>query len=419
MKDRFHFNETVTSYFEMETIIRSKITDAISLEQTLEVLKMIKEMDLQGMDIVEDESEKFFKQQNLTKAINAAQDIIKRGDFDKYYTIEDTIKKALEVNTKVEYGCGVFDELDEVLSDSARIAIPTGADKLDDALYGGLGKGELGVIIAPAGLGKTSATTGFAASAATYKCEENNYQGYKVLHYFFEDTLTAIKRKYIGYVTDYDACEIGDETKALVVESLKENREICQLLKNNVVMDRLRTGETKASDIKRKIQQQIARGFKPDLVVIDYFECLQYESEKSSDSEWTKEAVTMRKLEAMADEFNIAIWVPIQGTKDSIGAEIVGMMQGGGSVKKIQIAHVVITLAQTDAMKVLHKLNMFLGKFRGGRMDKNKFLNVSFNNGTCKFDMTEDADAIDAPMRSQSMEVAQQTYLEQKKRGTK
>ena len=57
---------------------------------------------------------------------------------------------------------------------------------------------------------------------------------------------------------------------------------------------------------------------------------------------------------------------------------------------------------------------MFIGKFRGGRMDKNKFLNVSFNNGTCKFDMTEDADAIDAPMSSQSMEVAKQTYQQQK-----
>ena len=42
----------------------------------------------------------------------------------------------------------------------------------------------------------------------------------------------------------------------------------------------------------------------------------------------------MRKLESMAKEFNVAMWVPVQGTRDSIGAEIVGMMQAGGSVKR-------------------------------------------------------------------------------------
>ena len=419
MKDRYNFNETVTTYFEMETIIRSKVSDAISVEQLLSILDRINKMDLVGMDIVEEESEKFFKQQNLTKAMNKAQDIIKNGDFSNYYTIEDIVKKALETNTKQNFGFRLFENLDADLSEEYRTAIPTGADKLDNALYGGLGKGELGVIVAAPGIGKTSVTTGFAANAAIHKCEDNNFGGYKVLHFFFEDKETTIRRKYYGFVTDIDACELSKpDIRPIAIDRLNSYQDTRKMLKENIICERLSTGEVRASEIKNKIRHHIARGFKPDLIIIDYFECIKFEKSEVGDSEWSKEGITMRKLEAMAKEFDVALWVPVQGTRDSIGAEIVGMMQAGGSVKKTQIAHVVITLGQTDEMKTQGRLNVFLGKFRAGRIDRNKFLNVYFNNGTCKFDMDDIDDGVDLPfeerMSNTSNNIARDTLKQQR-----
>ena len=414
MKDRYNFNETVTTYFEMETIVRSKVSDAIALEQLLAHIEKIKEMDLAGMDIVEEESEKFFKQQNLTKAINKAQDIIKNGDFSNYYTIEDIVKKALETNSKQDFGFRLFDNIESDLKEDYRTAIPTGADKLDKALYGGLAKGELGVIVAPPGIGKSSATTGFAANAAITKTEANNFNGYKVLHFFFEDEEVNIRRKYYGFVTDIDACTLSlPDIRPIAIERLNADTDVRRMLRDNIIGERLSTGEIRASEIKNKIRQYIARGFKPDLIIIDYFECIKFEKSDIGDSEWSKEGITMRKLESMAKEFNVAMWVPVQGTRDSIGAEIVGLMQAGGSVKKTQIAHVVITFGQTDEMKTQGKINIFLGKFRAGRIDKNKFLNVYLNNGTCKFDMSETDDGTDLPFEERQSnrlnEIARQT----------
>ena len=414
MKDRYNFNETVTTYFEMETIIRSKVSDAIALEQLLAHIEKIKEMDLAGMDIVEEESEKFFKQQNLTKAINKAQDIIKNGDFSNYYAIEDIVKKALETNSKQDFGFRLFDNIESDLKEDYRTAIPTGADKLDKALYGGLAKGELGVIVAPPGIGKSSATTGFAANAAITKTEANNFNGYKVLHFFFEDEEVNIRRKYYGFVTDIDACTLSlPDIRPIAIERLNADTDVRRMLRDNIIGERLSTGEIRASEIKNKIRQYIARGFKPDLIIIDYFECIKFEKSDIGDSEWSKEGITMRKLESMAKEFNVAMWVPVQGTRDSIGAEIVGLMQAGGSVKKTQIAHVVITFGQTDEMKTQGKINIFLGKFRAGRIDKNKFLNVYLNNGTCKFDMSETDDGTDLPFEERQSnrlnEIARQT----------
>ena len=112
-------------------------------------------------------------------------------------------------------------------------------------------------------------------------------------------------------------------------------------------------------------------------------------AETSADSEWTREGLTMRKLESIAHEFNVAMWCPVQGTKDSFNQQIVGLTQAGGSVKKVQIGHVIISFARTEEMRLEDKINIFINKFRPGRIKVNSFMGVKFNNGTTKFDFSE------------------------------
>jgi replicative DNA helicase len=393
MKDRYSLAGVVASYKDLDTLIRSKISDTISVERCLAMLNKIQTTETRGIDLIEGYSEKFFKQQNLTKAINKAYEIIKLGDNERYNDIEDIVRKALETNNRKDLGFHVFDNMEEALKEDYRCTIPTGADKLDEASYGGLGKGELGIIIAPSSVGKTSATTGFAANAAVTKTEDNNYQGYKVLHIFFEDEEVNIKRKYYAFLTDTDACMLSQpNVRPRIIEQINQH-EWKDMIQRNVVGYHAQNGEFSASDIKRFIQQHIAMGFKPDMVVVDYFECLKLEKpETNADSEWTREGLTMRKLESIAHEFNVALWVPVQGTKDSFNQQIVGLTQAGGSVKKVQIGHVIISFARTEDMRVKDLLNIFINKFRPGRIKVNAFMGVTFNNGTTKFDFSTCSD---------------------------
>ena len=397
MKDRYSLTESVTTYKDLDTIIRSKITDAIGVERCLATMTKIQTTETRGIDLIEGLSEKFFKQQNLTKAINMAQDIIKTGDAERYPEIEDIVRKALEVNNKRDIGYHIFDNMDDALKEDYRCTIPTGASELDKALGGGLGKGELGIIIAPSSVGKTSATTGFAATAAVTQTEDNNYQGYKVLHIHFEDTEVNIKRKYYAFLTDFDACDLSKpEIRPIAIQMINNNK-WKELIQKNVIAWNPSSGEVSASDIKTKVKQLIASGFKPDLVIVDYFECLKLEKSSSmEDKEYTREGLTMRKLETIGKEFNLALWCPVQGTKDSFNQQIVGLSQAGGSVKKVQIGHVIISFARTEQMRLENKINIFVNKFRGGRISKNQFLGVTFNNGTTKFDFSTETEVDDS-----------------------
>jgi len=410
LKDRYQKKDIVSTYEEIRIIIRDKITDFIGVQFALEMVDTIEKMNLNGIDLVESTSEKFFKQQNLTKAINKAQDIIKKGDFDAYPEIEGLIKNALDYNTKEEFGFGIFDNMEDALSENFRETMTTGCPELDESLGGGIGRGELGLIVAPSNVGKTSLCVGLSAAAATQQTRENNYKGYKVLHFFFEDKEGAIQRKYYGNILDIDAMDLSKpDVRPIALERLKEERDKQSMYKDNVRCERLSDGEYTATDIRRKIDSYKARGFVADMVIIDYFECLKPERDSSMrDSEWSKEGVTMRKLESICNEYNISIWCPIQGTKGSLGADYVGLAHAGGSVSKIQIGHLVLTLAQNDDQKAEGRMNVFVQKLRATKIGRNKFPNVKFNNGTGKFDMS-DLDSIESVNYEDSLQQRQNT----------
>ena len=140
-------------------------------------------------------AEKFFKQQNMIRVANEIIKIAGKGDIENYDKCVDILNKALIQGTNEDLGYCVFDNENETLSEDYRVAIPTGIGKIDETLEGGLGKGELGCIIGSSSFGKTSLTTAMASFAATYRCPQNNDDGYKVLQIVFEDRVKQIQRK--------------------------------------------------------------------------------------------------------------------------------------------------------------------------------------------------------------------------------
>jgi hypothetical protein len=316
--------------------------------------------------------------------IRVAHEIIKiagDGNTDNYDKCVEMLNKALMQGINEDMGSCVFDDEAETLSEDYRVAIPTGIDKIDKTLEGGLGKGELGVIVGSSSFGKTSLTTAMASHAATYKCPQNNNSGYKVLQIVFEDRIKQIQRKHFGRITGVEAKDLSKPEYIDYVRDKLASYEDRDVLQHNLRIVRLPSGEKTADDIKRLILRERNTGFSPDLVIVDYFECLKCKGD-ISDDKWEKEGKTMRKFEAMAGELNIAMWIPVQGTKDSLNAEIVTMDKAGGSFKKIQIAHIVMSIARTVEDIKENRATIAILKNRAGQAGA-IFDNVEFNNGTC------------------------------------
>lgn len=228
----------------------------------------------------------------------------------------------------------------------------------------------------------TSLTTAMASYAATFKDDRNLGQGYKVAQIVFEDGAKSIKRKHISRLTQIEACNLSKpENIEKVREMLADNPDY-KLLRDNIRIITVPSGEKNATQIKELLKKLINSGFKPDMVVIDYFECVDLGDVGRGENEFNKEGKVMRKFENMCKELNVALWVTTQGTKDSVNAEIVTMDKAGGSFKKMQIAHVIISIARSMEDIKNNKATISLLKNRSGQAGS-IWVGVTFNNGTC------------------------------------
>jgi replicative DNA helicase len=260
----------------------------------------------------------------------------------------------------------VFHNIDAALEKDNRQPIPTGIEGLDSALKGGLGTGELGVVLAPTGTGKTTILSLFANTAYLHD--------YNVLQIFFEDNPDNIKKKHYTIWSGI-APDEQPENKDFVKEKINE---VQTQSKGTLDILKLPSDSVTISEIKSRLRKRNSEGKKIDLLVIDYVDCISPEKSQFGE-EWKGEGSVMRSLEAMTSEFGIVIWTATQGNRESISSEVVNSDQMGGSIKKAQIAHVILSIGKTIEQKEHNLATMTLLKSRIGR-DGIIWQNCKFDN---------------------------------------
>ena len=363
IKEFYHQFDRIPDYVTLSQKLINENGDSAKIHlDTLEVLRSINS----NPDYVQKTAMNFCKQQNLRRVMKIADKIIEGGDFEQYKKLEGLFTDALQVGLEEDEISDVFENMEDALQKDYRHPIPTGIVGIDNLLKGGLGRGELGVVLAPTGTGKTTLLTKMANTA--YNC------GYNVLQIFFEDNSGDIKSKHYtiwsGIAPD-DQPDNKEEVLKIATEKQSQTTGQLKLLK-------LPSSDVSVSEIKSKIRKMISDGFKIDILVLDYVDCIAPEKVINSE-EWRGEGSIMRNLEAMTGEFEIAIWTATQGNRDSISSEVVNTDQMGGSIKKAQIAHVILSIGKTMEQKEHNLATLTLAKSRIGK-DGIIFQNCKFNN---------------------------------------
>ena len=159
VKEYYKKYEHSPSFETLKQVSKSEISQELALKIVLDTIEKIKEAPFEGVTFVQEKALKFCKQQELQKVMVRAQKILDKGEFENYDTLERMIHEALQVGN-IEKGTeDVFNNLDEVLNEDYRHPIPIGITGIDKLLKGGLAKGEIGVILAPTGVGKSGAVS--------------------------------------------------------------------------------------------------------------------------------------------------------------------------------------------------------------------------------------------------------------------
>ena len=359
------------SFGTLEQITKSELQQEIASKIVLDTIKKIKDAPIDGVSFVQEKALKFCKQQELQKVMTKAQKIIDGGEFENYDALEEMVRGALQVGAKDTSSMDVFSNIDQVLDEDYRHPIPMGIPGIDRLLKGGLAKGEIGVILAPTGVGKSTILTKIANHAFNL--------GNNVLQIFFEDNPKVIQRKHYTLWTKIHPDELSEKRD----EVIKKVKDIEESMPNKLIMNKLPSDTVTMSQIKNQIRKMVADGNKIDMVLLDYIDCVV--PDKNLGDEWKSEGSVMRAFEAMCHEMDLVGWTATQGNRSSISSEVVTTDQMGGSIKKAQVGHVIITVAKTLQQKEMKLATIAITKSRVGD-DGVVFENCKFDNAMLDID---------------------------------
>ena len=370
-KEYYHKYEHAPSFSTLEQITKSEVSSPMAQKMVLDMITQVVDAPEDGYQYVQEKALKFCKQQELQKVMTKAQKIIDKGDFESYDHLEEMVREALQVGEVDTGTADVFFNLDEVLDDDFRHPIPLGITGIDNLLKGGLAKGEIGVILAPTGVGKTTVLSKIANNAFNL--------GYNVLQIFFEDNPKIIQRKHFTMWT-----KIAPDNLSVYKEDVLEKvRQIKENAPNRLILKKLPSDTLTMNQIKNQMRKMIAEGIKLDLVVVDYIDCIV--PDKNLGDEWKSEGSVMRGFESMCHELDIAGWTATQGNRSSISSEVVTTDQMGGSIKKAQVGHVIISIAKSLQQKEMNLATIAITKSRIGK-DGIVFENCKFDNEMIEID---------------------------------
>lgn len=293
----------------------------------IEELKQIfSAMESKDLPNVKEEALSFCQNQSMKNALLKSVDLLK---IRKYESIRTIISDALKAGMDRDIGRLYKEMVDQRFDEAARFTIPTPWDPINEITGGGFAKGELIVFVAGPGAGKSMSLVNVAAHALK--------NGKTVFYYTLELNAAYVEQRFDSYFTGIPVTDLQfhrDEVTAKV-----------RSLKGNLVTKYYPNKTATLSMIEAHAEKAIALGHKPDMIVIDYADEMDYSSGKNArnDSELKNLYSDMRGL---AGRLEIPVFTASQVNREGAKDEVIEGDKIAESYAKLMVADFVISLSR-------------------------------------------------------------------------
>ena len=365
--------ETVLTHFReykcppSKDVLKVKITEVENDILKVAILEQLKEvfryMESDDLTFVKDEILSFCKNQEIKRAIMDSVSLLKMGSYDEIKSkIDSAMKAGADTNIGLDYKANISDRYAE----SARHTITTGWDVVDDLMDGGLARGELGVVMAPAGIGKSWLLINIGANAIK--------AGHTVIHYTLELNENYVGQRYDSVLTGINAQTLKHHQDT-VEEKMKS-------LRGDLIVKYFPTKSIGVMGLKAHLEKTMMLGKKPALVIVDYGDLLKINAKKDKHEALEE---LYEDLRGMAGEYDIPLWTASQAGRSALEEDIIEADKIASSYGKVMVADFLMSLSR----KVEDKMS---GTGRG-HVIKNRFgpdgitlpSKINTNNGQFQF----------------------------------
>jgi hypothetical protein len=287
-------------------------------------------------EYVKNEVIRFMRQQKLKTAILQSADILRNSNDTMFDEVRVIVNDALNAGVERDIGHEYIDEIDIRYAEGSRNPIPTNWKEINAITGGGLGSGELGVVVAPAGGAKSWVLVNIATSAMK--------QGKRVIYYTLELNEFYVARR-------FDAYFLGVPFTELNAENVKENlQDIYDTMGGDLIVKCYPTKTAGVSSITAHIEKCIAQGKTPDMIIIDYADLLK--PMKSGEKRLELNDI-YEDIRGLAGTYRVPVWTASQSSRTSTTDDIIEGNKVSESYNKIMIADLVVSIQRKPSDKVV------------------------------------------------------------------
>ena len=300
---------------------------------------------VEGKEYIKDTSLDFCKKQNLKGAILKSIGLLQTSSYDE---IKDVIDEAMKLGIDNDHGHDYKKDFELRYVHHARNPVSTGWKIIDDITKNGLGKGELGVVIAPTGAGKSMVLAHLGAQAVK--------NGKSVVHYTLELSEAVTGQRYDSCISGVRLSDLSS-MKDLVYEKVKD-------VEGSLVIKEYPTRSASVNVLASHLEKLKKRNQKIDVILVDYADLLKPTTnykEKRQELESIYES-----LRALAQEHDCLVWTASQTNRSGLNAEVITMESISEAFSKCFVADFIFSISRTIKDKNANTGRLFIAKNRNG-----------------------------------------------------
>jgi replicative DNA helicase len=295
-----------------------------------------------------------------------------KEDFDAEKIVEE-MSNAIQIGHKNELGHFYKDELEKRSLLTKRMSIPTGTI-LDnkDVLNGGIELGQIAVIMAPSGVGKSMIMVALASNMLR--------QGLNVVFYTLEMSYAKIGMRFDANFSDIKQQEVyeSQDNKDIVRKSLDEH------CKGELVIAEYNSYELTPSKIRAHLKALKSKGFKADAIFIDYADLMA-----PNETVFNKNAKSYEgqgsnyfALRDIGRDEDLVVITASQTNRGGVSKDILEKSDIAEDFKKVTNADIIFGFTEEGILSII--------KNRNGRSDH--YYIAQYDWGTVKLEIMQEAD---------------------------
>lgn len=326
----------------------SKVDNDILKKTVIDQLKHVyTQVGNVDLDYIKNEFREFCINQNLKNVILRSVDLLQAGSYDR---IKDLVDDAMKVGNETNLGLDYIEDFDERTEDLKRSTVSTRWEPINDLMDGGLGPGELGVVVAPSGVGKTWILTAIGAEAVR--------KGLSVVHYTMELSEHYVGARYDTVFTQIPSSDLK-EKKEEVKGKIKN-------LQGRLLIKYFPPKGVTVKKLQQHIEKMTTMDNKPDVIIVDYADLLLSHSNKS-DSTYQEQGGVYIDLRGMSGELEIPIWTASQTNRSAIDSEVIEADKIADSYAKVMNADFIMSWSRKSKDKLNNTARAHIMKNRFGQ----------------------------------------------------